>query len=71
MTCLPQSYGNGFPNDASTTRKYGKDCTNRKLNIARASQVEYCVIFAIAHVGRFERGRTGFLSSISQVYDAR
>ena len=48
-----------------------KDCTNRKLNIARATQVEYCVIFAIAHVGRFERGRTGFLSSISQVYDAR
>ena len=48
-----------------------KDCTNRKLNIARATQVEYCVIFAIAHVGRFERGRTKFLSSISQVYDAR
>ena len=24
VTCLPQSYGNGFPNDASTTRKYGK-----------------------------------------------
>ena len=47
-----------------------KDCTDRILNIARAAQVEYCVIFAIAHVGRFERGRTGFLSSISQVYDA-
>ena len=24
MTRLPKSYGNGFQNDASTTRKYGK-----------------------------------------------
>ena len=47
-----------------------KNCTDRILNVAQATQVEYCVIFAIANVGRFERGRTGFLSSISQVYDA-